>query len=220
MRNQAIWNIYPTIPMGTQLILITKPKVRLKLKTHNPTRRSQPCPSAMLILKIYLPWHKGRRLKSPQTIYLRPIRVLLKRVVRQLLPKIPSAVQNEYERFLTDPHNIRPNWEKYESLLQSSLQEFAKLSSNPVFILLDAYDEFVNTKGEERERRELRSCLVNLCTTSNARILITTRPHHLVKLETFPKSQATEILGNINDVQQYLERMKDEEISDLMKDKC
>jgi hypothetical protein len=111
-----------------------------------------------------------------------------------------------------------PNQQKYESLLKSSLQEFVRLSSNPVFILFDAYDEFINTKGEERERKELRSLLVNL---SSARIMITTRPQYLVKLQgTFPESQSTEILGDIKDIQRYLEeRLRDEEIGEHMKKK-
>jgi NACHT domain len=140
------------------------------------------------------------------------IRILLKQALRQL-QNIPADVQSEYNRYEKDPHNIMTNREKYESLLESSLQEFARLSSYPVFILLDAYDEFVNTKREERERKLLRSCLVDLCRASIARILITTRPQHVEKLKaTFANSQATsEILGDMDDVERYLEkRLKDE----------
>lgn len=119
-----------------------------------------------------------------------------------------------------------PTREKYQSLLECSLQEFAKLSSNPVFILLDAYDEFINQEAqEEQERKELRSCLVHLCGTSSARILITTRPQHLELLKaTFANSQETsEILGEMGDVKRYLEKRlrdePDERISKRMKDK-
>jgi arginine utilization protein RocB len=131
------------------------------------------------------------------------IRVLLKQALRQL-QQIPSEVQNEYKRYKKDPHKITPTREKYQSLLECSLQEFAKLSSNPVFVLMDAYDEFVNPEGfEEQERTELRSSLVKLCGLSSARILITTRPQHVNKLEdTFVGSRATsQILGDMDDIE-------------------
>jgi 4-hydroxy-3-methylbut-2-enyl diphosphate reductase IspH len=139
---------------------------------------------------------------------------LLKQILRQL-DTIPSSVQSEYDNLKMGPHDIKLDRETCESMLKSSVQEFEKQSSNPVFILLDAYDEFVNTKGsEEKERNELRCFLVELCArTSSTRILITTRPQHIAKLkETFCGSQTTEILGDVYDIEQYLrERVKDEE---------
>ena len=144
----------------------------------------------------------------------------LKQALKQL-QKIPPDVEREYNRYKKDPHSVPPNPEIYQNLLKCCLQEFSKLTSNPVFILLDAYDEFVNTRGDEREQKELRSCMLDLSRTSAERVLITTRPQHLAKLkETIVESRVTETLGDINDVQRYLEeRMKDVEISNLMKDK-
>jgi hypothetical protein len=91
---------------------------------------------------------------------------------------------------------------------------------------MDAYDEFVNPEGfEEQEQTELRSSLVKLCGLSSARILITTRPQHVNKLEeTFVGSRATsQILGDMDDIERYLEkRMRaepDEKINTRMKDK-
>jgi NACHT domain len=138
---------------------------------------------------------------------------LLKQALRQL-HQVPQDVQNEYKRYKKDPHKIMPTREKYLSLLECCLQEYAKLSSNPVFVLIDAYDEFVNPEGlEEQERAELRSSLVKLCETSSARILLTTRPQHLDQLkQTFVGSHAvTQILGNMDDIERYLEKRMEAE---------
>ena len=129
-------------------------------------------------------------------------------------------IQNLYHKYKHDAHLVMPVRKQYEGLLISSLQQLAKQSSNPVFILLDAYDEFVNTKHEERERNQLLSCLVDLLKTSTARMLITTRPQHLDTLKNIFSESATtsEILGDIGDVRRYLaERMKDVVVSDWMR---
>lgn len=69
------------------------------------------------------------------------------------LPSVPADVQREYHKWKTDPHQITAKRDIFGSLLKSSLEQMATRSSGPpCFILLDAFDEFLNDHGEERER--------------------------------------------------------------------
>jgi hypothetical protein len=145
--------------------------------------------------------HSNREQKAEDVI-----RILLKQLVKQLLI-IPVDVENEYNRYQKDPHNVMPSREKFQSLLNSSIQDYFARTSNRAFILIDAYDEFRNCpEEEESERTYLRSCLQQLCAADRARVFITTRPQHCVTMEeSFPGGRLVEIHGDLNDIAKYLE---------------
>jgi len=135
---------------------------------------------------------------------------------------------------MADPHKREPDREQYTDLLKCCIEEFFKAKENRVFILADAYDEFLSTKEEIRletamaEREDVRSSLSLLGETGRAKILITTRHHLCQELQnTFPTSKVTEVHGDEKDMRFYLENrlrrlpslkvMEDEIIEKLMK---
>jgi hypothetical protein len=124
------------------------------------------------------------------------------------LSSVPVDVQTEYSKFKKDPHQVTPKRNTFGSLLKSSLEQMARRSSSPPgFVLLDAFDEFRNDHGEEREREALRSCLSEISGAGLAKILITTRPHCHTELErAFADSQVAEYKGDLRDVERYLDR--------------
>lgn len=132
--------------------------------------------------------------------------MLLKQLVKRL-PIIPVDIENEYNRYQTDPHDVMPSQEKFQSLLNSSVQNYFARTSNRAFIQPDACDEFSNRPEEEdSERRYLRSCLQQLFATDMARVLITTRPQHRDTMEEpFSGARLVEIHGDLNDIEKYLE---------------
>lgn len=124
------------------------------------------------------------------------------RQVMTKLDKIPEAISTEYVRFKNDPQKIMPNQQTFTRLLKSALEQL----SSPSFFLLDAFDEFRNTKDQERERSELCAALSAICETGSAKILITTRPQHRDELEdVFSKPQIATVKGDLRDVRKYLE---------------
>ena len=147
------------------------------------------------------------------------IRFLLRHAVAQL-PTIPADVHAEYSRFKTDPHKIMANGKRFAGLLKSSLEEFANFSASPSFVLLDAYDEFCNSKSEDRERADLLFCLSEIFRTNKVKILISTRPHWCMELaNTFKGCQVAEVKGDLKDVKQYLEHeLEFRNLSDGTKD--
>jgi hypothetical protein len=100
-----------------------------------------------------------------------------------------------------------PSQEQFQGLLSSSIQDYFARTSDRTFILIDAYDEFMNCpEEEESERTYLRSCLQHLCAADRARVLITTRPQHRHTMEeTFPGARLVEIRGDLDDIEKYLE---------------
>jgi hypothetical protein len=102
-----------------------------------------------------------------------------------------------------------PDEDTYSFLLVSAVEEFYRMNKNRVFILVDAYDEFLSSQEFERatqEREKLRSILSLLRGTGCcAKILVTTRHHYRQELQdTFPGSIVGEIYGDLNDMRIYL----------------
>jgi hypothetical protein len=83
-------------------------------------------------------------------------------------------------------------------------------TSNDVFVLVDAFDEF-QTKGNERaERKRLQKCLYALTETNTARLLITTRPEPLESLRfTFKTAVQVEIRADPSDIDKYIDKEMD-----------
>jgi hypothetical protein len=133
----------------------------------------------------------------------RVIRALLAQIVAQS-PRIPGEVTAEYSRYINDPHRVPTIRDNFAILLQSSVKQFS--STSPVFILIDAYDEFRNSGDEEGQRTQLCSALSEICRDDSARLLITTRPQcrHDLK-DFFPLSQIAVVKGDLADVEKYLE---------------
>lgn len=158
--------------------------------------------------------HANRAQKSEDVI-----RVLLRQMVGQL-EKIPDAINAEYFKYKTDPHKTMPSGDSYTKLLTACIDDFFKAYFNPVFILVDAYDEFKNAENERKERKVLLSCLRQLCLTDKTRILITTRPQYREELRiALPGQQIIDIEANPADVEKYLnQRIKHEPLSNELKD--
>ena len=149
----------------------------------------------------YFVFNHSDRQQSAENV----IRFLLRQIVAQLR-SLPADVSAEYSKFKMDPHHIMPNKDKFQSLFKSSLQQLCTSRSSPSCILLDAYDEFRNDNGEERERAELQSFLSEISHAGTAKILITTRPHCSKELEcAFDEPQIVEFRGELRDVEQYLD---------------
>src|SRR5208282_1303917 len=63
-------------------------------------------------------------------------------------------------------------------LLKTAISEFHEISSNSVFILIDAYDEFLHKGNKQRtERGHFRKYIREINETGKASILITTRDY-------------------------------------------
>jgi hypothetical protein len=107
----------------------------------------------------------------------------------------------------TKTTNTETTLETFVTLLKDCVCQLADESSNDIFILVDAFDEF-QTKGNERtERRRLQNCLHELTETKKARLLITTRPEPLESLRsTFKNSAEVEIRADPGDIDKYIDK--------------
>jgi hypothetical protein len=136
------------------------------------------------------------------------IKALLRQILEQL-DDIPKEVISEHYRYKHDRHRRMPERETYVRLLACSIEEFFKAKKNPVFILVDAYDELLsmkeNARGAVAEKLAVRSSLSVLSGTRCAKILITTRPHHCEELrDTFPNSRIVTVSGHQEDMTTYI----------------
>jgi len=148
------------------------------------------------------------------------VRMLLKQILGQLKGHLPSSVKEEYKRYKNDIHQTMPTPAKFTKLLAESISVFAKVYSNDVFILIDAFDEFQTQENQRRERKRLTTFLGEINETKKARILITTRPEHRDSLQTsFECSAIIEIKADRTDIDKYLgERMENETIGEELKE--
>lgn len=83
------------------------------------------------------------------------IKLLLRQILQQLGGNIPESVKREYRTFKKDPDGNAPSPKILTQLLQECISYFAKVSSNQVFVLFDAFDEFKSRENEETERMKL-----------------------------------------------------------------
>jgi NACHT domain len=140
----------------------------------------------------------------------RVIRVLLRQILEQL-DNIPQEVVSKCNQYIHDPHKRMPDRETYLHLLAFAIEEFFKKNQNPVFILVDAYDELLSTTEKAgravAEKKAIRSSLFALAGTNRAKILITTRPHHCQELQsTFPDAKIANVYGDHEDMKIYIKR--------------
>jgi hypothetical protein len=132
--------------------------------------------------------------------------MLLRQALRQLKHRIPLSVRVEYKKCLDDEHT-NTSQETFTSLLKDCIRQLAAESFNDIFILVDAFDEFL-TKGNERaERTRLQKCFYELTETNKARLLITTRPEPLESLRsTFKNVAEVEIRADPGDIDKYIDK--------------
>jgi hypothetical protein len=100
-----------------------------------------------------------------------------------------------------------PDEDTYAMLLKSAVEEFYKATTNPVFILVDAYDELLSSKFEKAtlEREKVRSFLSLLDAAGRAKILITTRIHYREELKnSFGGPIMADVHGDLGDMRLYL----------------
>jgi len=146
------------------------------------------------------------------------IRRLLRQIVEQL-PEIPALVRHAYSSYMKSPDRDEPALELSVSLLKSSVEKLCQLKPDGVFILIDAYDEFRNRRYEVEERKSLLTCLSEISTSPGARILISTREHGCLDLNTsFPKAPIAKVRGDLADLASYLDqRLADRSMSPGLK---
>jgi hypothetical protein len=107
---------------------------------------------------------------------------------------------------------MMPDEDTYNAFLESCIKEFFHTNKTFVFILVDAYDELLSSKGEKFEeateqREKVHSFLSLLEQTGCAKILITTRPQHRQELRNnFPSSIVADVHGDLNDMRTYLSK--------------
>jgi hypothetical protein len=134
----------------------------------------------------------------------------------QQFDKIPESFIQEYRRTKKASHKAKPD--QYPALLSSCAAEFSRLYSNPVFIIIDAYDELQNKEDERKERTEFMSHLSHITETDHSRIFITTRRYYSGELETDLKGIVVDVEADPNDIDKYLnERLSDPQINAPMR---
>ena len=132
------------------------------------------------------------------------LRALLKQLLEQF-ETVPSAVKNEYEN--TNGGGLFPSRAVLQRILTASIDEYMHLYANRLFIVVDAYDEFINIANQEEERAELRTCLRELCKDKSTRLLITTRSQYTQKLRvSFTSPRVVNIIADLEDLNRFLER--------------
>ena len=132
------------------------------------------------------------------------LRALLKQLLEQF-ESVPSAVKNEFEN--TNAGRWFPSRAVLQRILTTSIDEYTRLYANRLFIVIDAYDEFINMANQEEERAELRTCLRELCKDKSTRLLITTRPQYTPQLQgSFASPRVVNVIADLEDLDRFLER--------------
>jgi leucyl-tRNA synthetase len=130
---------------------------------------------------------------------------------------LPQSVYTAYILAQKADRGNSPGINTSTKLLNACASDFFQTYSNPVFILLDALDEFVNKHEQDRQRDDLLSSLAGLCLEGHVKLLFTTRPQFREQLqEKFNDSVVIEATTDHNDVKKYLDSKL--EYSDLPED--
>jgi len=129
---------------------------------------------------------------------------------------LPQSVYTAYTLAQKNNRGSPPNINTSTKLLNTCISEFFQTYSNPVFILLDAFDEFVNKHEQDRQRDDLLSSLAGLCREGHVKLLFTTRPQCREQLQDkFHDSVVIEATTDHNDVKKYLDtELKFSDLSD------
>ena len=92
-------------------------------------------------------------------------------------------------------------------LLKTAFSEFHKNSTNPVFILVDAYDEFLNKANKQQaERRRFREYIKEINEMGRVAILITTRDHLEDELRDSFESHIVKMQADGEDIDKFLDK--------------
>jgi hypothetical protein len=129
------------------------------------------------------------------------LRVLLKQLLEQC-DEIPESVYSAFSSQSGAPDN-----DTLTRLFAMCLSAFSSMYSKPVFILLDAFDEFKNEKDERYQRKEFLLAISKFLNSGNVKVLVTTRPQNQGQLLTsFTGAVVKEVQTNRRDVEEYLDR--------------
>lgn len=95
---------------------------------------------------------------------------------------------------------------EWMELLKTAISGFHEISSNPVFILIDAYDEFLH-KGnkQQRERGRFREYIKEINETGKASIVITTRDYLADELHDGFDSYIIKMQADGEDIDKFLD---------------
>ena len=146
------------------------------------------------------------------------VRIALRQLVEEF-EDLPQSVYSAYTLAQKNDRGRSPSLNIATKLLNTCISDFFKTYSNPIFILLDAFDEFMNKREQDRQRDVLLSSLAGLCSEGHVKLLFTTRPQYRGQLqEKFHDSKAIEVKTDQNDVNKYLDlELKSSDLSDDLK---
>jgi hypothetical protein len=131
---------------------------------------------------------------------------VLKVLLRQLLEQFEFLSLALLDKCLAHKKNgSEVGGKTWLELLKTGVSEFHKVSSNPIFILVDAYDEFLNRDNEDLERRRFREYIGDLNATGKSSILITTRDPLDQELATGFDSRNVKMQADGEDIDKFLD---------------
>lgn len=129
------------------------------------------------------------------------LRVLLRQLLQQC-DEIPESIYSAYS-----PQSSEPDFDTLLKLLAASLSAFSSTYSRPVFILLDAFDEFKNEKDEGHQRGSFLDAISTVLNSGNVKVFVTSRLPNLDDLlAKFKGAVVKEVETNRDDVEKYLDR--------------
>jgi len=128
------------------------------------------------------------------------IRVLLRQILQ--FGKISEDVVKEHWRY---DNELNKSPSDYSAMLHSCIVEFFNHYHNPVFLLLDTYNEFRNEKDEQKEKEKLLNTLHKVSLTGSTKLFITTRWHYREELRVNLNAVVTDIEADIINIEKYLD---------------
>jgi len=135
------------------------------------------------------------------------LKVLLKQLLQQfelLSPALLDECLNEKNK------GSKVGGDTLLKLWKMAVSEFYKNSANPIFILVDAYDEFLNKVNKQQaERRRFRGYIKAINETGRAAILITTRDHLEDELRDSFESRVIKMQADGDDIDKFLDKKVD-----------
>jgi hypothetical protein len=129
------------------------------------------------------------------------LRVLLRQLLQQC-DEFPGSVYSAYSS-----QSSAPDFDLLLKLFVASLSAFSSTYSRPVFILLDAFDEFKNETDEGYQRGRFLDAISTVLNSGNVKVFVTTRLPNLDDLlAKFKGAVVKEVETNRDDVKKYLDR--------------
>jgi hypothetical protein len=129
------------------------------------------------------------------------LRVLLRQLLQQC-DEIPESIYSAYSS-----QSPAPDFDTLLKLFAASLSAFSSTYSRPVFILLDAFDEFKNETDEGHQRGNFLDAISTVLNSGNVKVFVTARLQNRDELlAKFKRAVVKEVETDHDDVKKYLDR--------------